>query len=119
AMRAAGTDDRTSISGSFDVGTEAVVEDGGAKWTERTAFAGSVGTTDRLERTMLAFKDIPLVESIRLLSVNPASGMRVDGHKGSIEVGKDADLIIVDEEVNVSLTMVNGRVVYGDVMVAE
>lgn len=119
AMRAAGTDDRTSILGSFDDGIEVLVEDGVAKLTDRTAFAGSVATTDRLVRTMLALKDIPLVEIIRMLSVNPARVMGVDGHKGSIEVGKDADLIIFDEEVNVSLTMVNGRVVYGDVMVAE
>lgn len=119
AMRAAGTDDTTSILGSFDDGIEVLVEDGVAKLTDRTAFAGSVATTDRLVRTMLGLNDIPLVEIIRMLSLNPARVMGVETRKGSIEVGKDADLVIFDEEVRVSLTMVNGRVVYRDLVSAK
>jgi len=47
-----------------------------------------------------------------MASLNPARALGLDGHKGSLEVGKDADLILIDEEVNVHLTMVQGRIVY-------
>lgn len=114
AMRAAGTEDEVSVLGSYDDGIEVLIEDGVAKLKDRTAFAGSVATTDRLVRTMLRLGDIPLIEIIRMISLNPARVMRVDSSKGSIEIGKDADLVIFDDDIQVSLTMVNGRTVHRD-----
>lgn len=112
AMRAAGTDVKTSILGTKKDGIEVVIEDGVAKLKDRTAFAGSVATADRLVRTMLKLGDIPLEEIIRMISLNPAKVMKVDRNKGSIEVGKDADLLVFDENINIDMTMVKGRIVY-------
>lgn len=112
AMRAAGTDDTHSILGSYDDGTEVLVEDGVAKLKDRTAFAGSVATTDRLVRTMLKLGEIPLTEIIQMISLNPARVMKVETSKGSIERGKDADLVVFDGNINVRYTMVKGNMVY-------
>lgn len=112
AMRAAGTNDTKSILGSYDDGIEVLVEDGVAKLKDRTAFAGSVATADRLVRTMLALGDIPLVEIIRMITLNPARVMKVEQEKGSIDIGKDADIVIFDDNINIQCTMVKGKVVY-------
>ncbi|NGM62722.1 N-acetylglucosamine-6-phosphate deacetylase [Sphingobacterium sp. SGG-5] len=116
AMRAAGTTDERSILGSYDDGMEVLIEDGVAKLQDRTAFAGSVATTDRLVRTMLKLGHLSLEEIIRMISLNPARVMKVDSKKGSIEEGKDADLVVFDDNVQVSLTMVKGRVVYNTLL---
>ena len=112
AMRAAGTDDTISILGSYDDGIEVLVEDGVAKLKDRTAFAGSVATTDRLVRTMLNLGDIPLIEVIRMITMNPARVMKVEEEKGSIDIGKDADIVILDNSFQVQYTMVKGKIVY-------
>ncbi|TYR36627.1 N-acetylglucosamine-6-phosphate deacetylase [Sphingobacterium phlebotomi] len=112
AMRAAGTSDTTSILGSYDDGMEVLVEDGVAKLKDRTAFAGSVSTTDRLVRTMLKLGNIPLVEIIRMITLNPARVMKVEADKGSIAIGKDADIVIFDDRIQIQYTMVKGNVVY-------
>jgi N-acetylglucosamine-6-phosphate deacetylase len=111
AMRAAGMGEGESILGGLDGGLPVVVEDGVAKLPDRSAFAGSVATADRLIRTMVS-AGIPLVEAVRMMTATPARIIGVDGSKGSLEAGKDADIIILDEEVNVALTMIGGRVVY-------
>lgn len=112
AMRAAGTDDTISILGSYDDGIEVLVEDGVAKLKDRTAFAGSVATTDRLVRAMLNLGDIPLIEVIRMITMNPARVMKVEEEKGSIDIGKDADIVILDNSFQVQYTMVKGKIVY-------
>lgn len=112
AMRAAGTDDTLSILGSRDDGMEVLVEDGVAKLKDRTAFAGSIATTDRLVRTMLRLGNIPLTEIIRMISLNPARIMKVEQEKGSIDTGKDADLVIFDNKIQIHYTMVRGKMVY-------
>ncbi len=116
AMRAAGTADERSVLGSYEDGMEVIIEDGVAKLQDRTAFAGSVATTDRLVRTMLKLDHLSLEEIIRMISINPARVMKVDSHKGSIEEGKDADLVVFDDNVQVSLTLVNGRIVHNTLL---
>ena len=111
AMRAAGMGEGPSVLGGLDGGLPVIVEDGVAKLPDRSAFAGSVATADRLIRTMVSV-GVPLVEAVRMMTVTPARIIGVDGSKGSLEAGKDADIIIFDEEVNVVLTMIGGRVVY-------
>jgi N-acetylglucosamine-6-phosphate deacetylase len=70
-------------------------------------------TFDEDVRNMVKVVGIPLPWAIQMASLNPARALGLDSHKGSLEVGKDADLILIDEDVNVCMTMVRGRVVYG------
>lgn len=112
SMRAAGMPEGESILGGIKDGQKVIVEDGVAKLMDRTAFAGSVATTDRLVRTMINIAEVPFMDAIRMMTITPAKIMKIDDKKGSIAVGKDADLIIFDDNINIQFTMVEGEVVY-------
>ncbi len=113
-MRGAGMPDGESILGSLDKGQKVIIEDGVAKLPDRTAFAGSVATTDRLVRTMVSIAEIPLVEAVRMMTLTPARMMKIDQQKGSIQKNKDADFVIFDDNINVSYTILEGNVIYGN-----
>ena len=89
-------------------GTRAIIEDGVAKLPDRTAFAGSVATADRLLRTMYSLTDASLIDISKMLSATPA---RVMGYtnRGRIEVGLRADLVLVDGELNVKKVFLKGE----------
>ncbi|HUT15425.1 MAG TPA: N-acetylglucosamine-6-phosphate deacetylase [Anaerolineae bacterium] len=55
---------------------------------------------------------VRLGDAVRMATLTPAMIVDVDAHKGSIEPGKDADLVVIDEQVRVYLTMVRGQVVF-------
>ena len=112
SMRAAGMPDGKSILGSLANGQEVVVEDGVAKMPDRTCFAGSVATADRLVRTMLRLAGVPLPETIQMITATPARIMGIDRTKGSLTKGRDADIVIFDKDINIRMTMVEGRIVY-------
>jgi len=115
AMRAAGEQTSKSILGSRKNGMKVLVEDGVAKLPDRSSFAGSVATTDRLVRTMIKTAGIPLIESIRMMTLTPARIMKRQNQKGSIAVGKDADIVIFDEEINIQSSIVGGEILYNKV----
>ncbi|MFN8348138.1 MAG: N-acetylglucosamine-6-phosphate deacetylase [Spirosomataceae bacterium] len=112
AMRGAGMPEGESTLGSLKNGLKVIIEDGVAKLPDRTSFAGSVATFDRLVRNMVNMADVSLLEAVRMASTTPARIMGVDHRKGSLAQGKDADIVIFDENINVSRTMVEGRIVY-------
>jgi N-acetylglucosamine-6-phosphate deacetylase len=111
AIRAAAMPEGESIIGSLKNGVKIIVEDGVAKLLDRSSFAGSVATFDRLVRTMLA-ANIPLIDVIKMASLTPARILRCNDRKGSLEVGKDADIVIFNKQVSIDTTIINGRVVY-------
>ena len=55
---------------------------------------------------------VSLPNAIRMATLTPATIVGVDSHKGSIEPGKDADLVVIDEKMQIHLTMVKGEVVF-------
>ena len=112
AMRAADMPEGDSVLGSFKNGLKVIVEDGVAKLPDRTSFAGSVATADRLVRTMLNLAEVPLVETIQMITETPARIMGVSKQKGSLTKGKDADVVIFDDQIEVQQTFVKGQSVY-------
>lgn len=112
AMRAAGTTAGSSILGSVHDGLEVIVEDGVAKLPDRSAFAGSVATADRLVRTMIQQAEVPLLDAVKMMSSTPARIMKVEKEKGSLEVGKDADLLIFNENIEIQRTIIGGESVH-------
>jgi N-acetylglucosamine-6-phosphate deacetylase len=112
SMRAAGMPDGDSILGSLKNGQPVIVEDGVAKLPDRSAFAGSVATTDRLVRTMVHIAEIPLTDAVRMMTLTPAEIMKIDKQKGSIEVGKDADLVVFNQNIDIRCTVIGGNIIY-------
>ena len=110
AMRAAGMPPGESILGSKKNGLPVIVEGGVAKLMDRSSFAGSVATTDMLVRNMISLGGVSLHEAITMITQTPATIMGVDNIKGSLEKGKEADVVIFDDNINVSMTMVGGEV---------
>jgi N-acetylglucosamine-6-phosphate deacetylase len=90
-----------------------IIEDGVCKLADRTALAGSVATMDRLIRTLVQKAEIPLDDAIRMASETPAKIMNVYDRKGSLQRGKDADLMILDEDLNVRAVWAMGQLVEG------
>jgi N-acetylglucosamine-6-phosphate deacetylase len=112
AMRAAGMPPGESILGGLNNGLKVLVEDGVAKLPDRSAFAGSVATTDQLVRNMINLAEVPLTDAIKMMTATPAKIMGVDEKKGSLVEGKDADLVLFDDQINILYTIVGGRIIY-------
>lgn len=112
AMRAAGMPEGESILGNIKNGLKVIVEDGVAKLPDRSSFAGSVATADRLVRTMIKMAEVPLIDAVRMITTTPARIMKVSDKKGSLNTGKDADILIFDEEINIKMTMIKGKIVH-------
>jgi len=88
-----------------------VIEDGVCKLSDRSALAGSIATNDRLVRTAVQMADIPLYDAVRMCSETPARIMNVLDRKGTLEHGKDADVLILDEKLNVRCVWQMGKIV--------
>jgi N-acetylglucosamine-6-phosphate deacetylase len=89
-----------------------IIEDDVAKLPDRLAFAGSVATTDRLVRNMINLADVPLYQAVKMMTATPAKNIGMFSTKGSLSTGKDADIIIFDDDINVSTVIVGGEVTF-------
>lgn len=97
----------TEDDSAFD--PRVILEDGVCKLADRSALAGSIATMDRLVRTCVQQAGIPLADACRMASETPAKIMGVYDHKGSLEVGKDADIIMFDDQMQLTYVMAMGR----------
>ncbi len=86
-----------------------ILEDGVCKLADRSALAGSIATMDRLVRTCVQQAGIPLADACRMASETPAKIMGVYDRKGSLERGKDADIIMFDDEMQLRYVMQMGH----------
>lgn len=97
--------------GNYHLGVnQVVVEDGDAKLAESGVRAGSTLTQNAALRNLLAFTGMPLEEVIPMLTENPARLIGVYNQKGSIEEGKDADLVMLNERNQIVSVVVRGEV---------
>lgn len=112
AMRGAGMPPGESTLGSLKNGLKVIIEDGVAKLPDRSSFAGSVATGDRLVRNMINMAGVSMEEAVRMITYTPARIMSLDDRKGSLIKGKDADVVIFDSQVNIQHTIVNGKLIY-------
>ncbi len=109
SMRGAGMPEGEYLLGSLENGQRVIVEDGIAKTPDRTAFAGSVATADRLIRVMTRQAGQPIWAAVRMMSLNAAAAVGLDGRLGSIAPGKDADLLLFDEDVQIQSIWLKGQ----------
>lgn len=88
-----------------------ILEDGVCKLADHSALAGSIATIDVLIRTCIHRAEIPMVDVFRMVSETPAKIMGIFDRKGSIEEGKDADIMMFDDDIDLTYVMQMGNVV--------
>ncbi len=103
SLEIAGTDIKEGVM----AGTEYIVEEGVCRLKDRSAFAGSVATANRLIRVMTGEAEVCLVDAVKMLSYNPAKIFNLN--KGEIKENKDADIIVFDNDINVLNVFVGGE----------
>ncbi|MBZ0302939.1 MAG: N-acetylglucosamine-6-phosphate deacetylase [Anaerolineae bacterium] len=107
AIRATGLPD-----GDYDLGGQPVTVRDGVCRIANGSLAGSTATLDGVLRNVMHFAGLTLPEAIPMATSVPAKAMHLAGKKGALQPGADADLVLLDDDVQVHLTMVGGRVVY-------
>ena len=90
-----------------------IIEDGVCKMADHSALAGSLATMDVLVRTMVKKANIPLEDAVRMASETPARLIGVSDRKGALAKGLDADIVILDKELNVRCVWSMGKIVPG------
>jgi N-acetylglucosamine-6-phosphate deacetylase len=88
------------------------VYDGVGMMFDRSCFAGSTTLLNETIPILIEYVGTPLPEAVRMASLTPARVIGVDGQKGSIEPGKDADLAIFNDDYTAWRTMIAGRWAY-------
>lgn len=105
AIRVAGS---SSTQGDIG-GVPFIVEDGVAKLPDRSAFAGSIATTDRLLRVCVQEAKLPLHDAVQMLSANPARMLGINA--GEILPGKLPDFVILNDDLTVQSVFCHGELV--------
>ena len=90
-----------------------VIEDGVCKLADHQSLAGSIATMDKLIQTVVKKAGIPLADAVRMASETPAQIIGVADRKGTLQKGKDADIVILDKDVNVRCVFSYGNIVEG------
>jgi len=111
AMRGAGMPDGFYTFGS-QWGQRTEVRNGEALMLDHSSFASSVVTMDVMVRNAVELMGVSRREAISLATINPARFIGFAEAKGSLEVGKDADCTILDENLHVCRTVVRGNTVF-------
>ena len=88
-----------------------IIEDGVCKLADHSSLVGSIATMDVLVRTMVQKADIPLADAVRMASETPARLMGVSDRTGTLQRGKDADIVILDRKLNVRAVWSMGNLV--------
>jgi N-acetylglucosamine-6-phosphate deacetylase len=110
AMRA-----KCLADGCYELGgQEVLVSKGEARLADGT-LAGSVLSMSAALRNVLEFTGCGLGDALRMVAENPARVLGLFDRKGSIEVGKDADVVVLDEDLNVVVTVCGGGIAYSSV----
>lgn len=105
-MRIAATDMQSGKLGSLKNGTDVIVDDTVAKLPDMSSYAGSIATMDRCLKVLVKDYGIDIVTASKMLSKAPSKHLGLY-NKGSIEIGKDADLVIVNNDFNIQNVFVS------------
>jgi len=106
-MQAIGLGDGMFIYNGIEYESKA----GAARYKDGTLIGTALGLSQMIER-FIAFTDCPLDVAIRMVTQNPAGLLGLQDKKGTIAVGKDADLILFDDNLSVHTTIVGGKIVF-------
>jgi len=107
SMRATDIDDGVYSSGGLKV----IVKEGIAKLEDGT-LAGSTLTLDQAVKNLVNWGLTSISDAVKMASYNPAKEIGFGNSKGLIENGRDADIIVLDKQLNVIMTMIAGEIVF-------
>lgn len=97
----------SGITHGVTLNTEFIIEDGVCKLMDRSAFAGSIATADVLIRVLVKEVGVTIPEAVKMMTKVPAEILSLN--KGVLEAGKDADIIVFDEEIQIKEIYVEGE----------
>lgn len=100
----------TDLTHGFMQSTEFIIEDGVCKLMDRSAFAGSIATADRLVRVAVKQAGIPLPDAVKMITQTPASIMKLSD-KGLIACGMDADFAVFDDDICIKSVFARGELI--------
>jgi N-acetylglucosamine-6-phosphate deacetylase len=98
--------------GEYTLGGQKIIVKGIQCLLEDSTIAGSVLKLNNAVKNVYQNTDLPLYTVVAAASLNPANAIGMGDTKGSIEAGKDADLIITDTEFNIQKTIIKGEIRY-------
>lgn len=98
--------------GDYELGGQPVIVKNNEARLHDGTLAGSVLKMNLAVKNVMKFLDLPLEEVVKYATINPARNLHVDDVMGSIKVGKRANLVVVDQDMNVHMTIRDGKVVY-------
>lgn len=107
AMRA-----KSLAEGMYELGGQAVEVKDGRATLASGSLAGSIVTMIDNVRNMLRIPGVTLQDIVKMTAVNPAKQLKIYDKKGSIATGKDADLLVIDENIEIKYTICQGKVAY-------
>jgi len=98
--------------GEYTLGGQKIIVNGIECLLEDGTIAGSVLKLNDAVKNVWANSNIPLFTIVAAASLNPAKAIGVSERKGSLEAGKDADIIITDDDFNIQKTIIGGKIKY-------
>jgi len=107
AIRACGMPD-----GEYTFMGQTLKVSGGRAYLDDGTLAGSTLTMEKAVKNMVQLVEVPITKAIRMASLNGAKVLGLEHHKGILAVGKDADLVVLDKNFDVQLTVFEGVVRY-------
>lgn len=100
--------------GKYDLGGQDVfVKDGAARLSAGN-LAGSVLNLNKAVYNFMKNTDLSINEAINLASLNPAKSINMDKTKGSLEINKDADIALFDEDMNCYMSISQGKIIFNN-----
>ncbi|OGO32846.1 MAG: N-acetylglucosamine-6-phosphate deacetylase [Chloroflexi bacterium RBG_16_54_18] len=107
AVRAAGLPD-----GEFDLAGDKIIVQGGVSRTLASGLAGGTATLEACLRNAMQFAGLTFPEALTMATATPAASLGLDGIKGVLAPGADADVILLDQDLRVRKTILAGQLIF-------
>lgn len=104
--------DTVYLLGAGEDATKVFVEDGVALVEDKSCYAGSIQSLDRMIANLVKDSNIPFVDAVRMATLTPAQVIGIDHECGSLSIGKRADFCFMDSNYSVVKTVIAGDVCY-------
>jgi N-acetylglucosamine-6-phosphate deacetylase len=91
---------------------QVIIKDGGVARLEDGTIAGSILKMNEAVKNILDNTNVSFIDAVNFATANPAKNLRMFDKMGSISVGKLANLLVVDKDINIYKTIVKGKILY-------